>query len=238
MGKDHHDIGEDSQVNSIFAADSALSRFLSKVADLMILNALFIATSLPVVTIGASLTALNFVALRLPHDESDSVTGDYLRSFRQNFRQATLIWGLLLFVGAAIVAWYVLVTNLTLGAVAQLILLGIWYVFALAFVSTALFVFPYLARFEGSTREVLRNARRMSWRHPLATLVIVVIVGFGILITVFFPQLTGYGLFWFLIGFAGVAVVEGLMFARVFHRYAPATAAATASTSASASDET
>ena len=225
-------------MNSIFAADSALSRFLSKVADLMILNVLFIATSLPVVTIGASLTALNFVALRFPNDESDSVTGDYLRSFRQNFRQATLIWGLLVLVGAVLAAWYVLVTNLTLGAIAQLILLGIWYVIALAFVSTALFVFSYLSRFEGGTREVLRNARLMSWKHPLATLVIAMIVGFGILITVFYPQLTGYGLFWFLIGFAGVAVAQGFMFARVFRRYSPATAGATASTSASAPDET
>ena len=221
-------------MNSIFAADSALSRFLSRVADLMILNVLFIATSLPVVTIGASLTALNFVALRFPNNESDSVVGDYFRSFRQNFRQATLIWGLLVLVGAVLAAWYVLVTNLTLGAVAQLILLGIWYVIALAFASTALFVFPYLSRFEGTTREVLRNARLMSWRHPLATVTIVAIVGFGILITVFYPQLTGYGLIWFLIGFAGFAVVEGLMFARVFRRYSPATAVA----SASPSDET
>lgn len=221
-------------MSSIFAADSALSRLLSKVADLMILNVLFIATSLPVVTIGASLTALNFAALRFPNDESDSVAGDFLRSFRQNFRQATIIWGLLVVMGAALAAWYILVTNFTLGAVAQLILLGVWYVVALAFASTALYAFPYLSRFEGSTREVLRNARLMSWRHPFATLVIAALLGCSILVTVFFPQLTGYGLLWFLIGFAGLAVVGGLMFSRVFRKYTPAPVgarpAATAST--------
>ena len=42
----------------------------------------------------------------------------------------------------------------------------------------------------------------------------------------FYPQLVGYGLFWFVIGFAAVAVLQGLMFARVFRKYAPATAAA------------
>lgn len=220
-------------MNSIFAADSALSRLLSKVADLMILNVLFIVTSLPVVTIGASLTALNFVALRFPREGSESVAADYLRSFRQNFRQATIVWGVLVVLGAALAAWYILVTNLTLGAVAQLILLGIWYIVVLAFVSTALFVFPYLAKFEGSTRDVLRNARLMSWRHPLATLVVAAIVGGSILVTVFFPQVVGYGLFWLVIGFATMTVVAGLMFSRVFRKYAPAVRAAPPPTSAS-----
>ena len=218
-------------MNSIFAADSALSRLLSRVADLMILNVLFLVTSLPIVTIGASLTALNFVALRYPKHEYESISRDYLRSFRQNFRQATISWGVLVLVGAALAAWYILVTNLALGAVAQLILLGIWYVLAVAFVGTALFVFPYLSRFEGSTREVFRNARLMSWRHPLATLTVAAIVGLSILITVFFPQLIGYGLFWFLIGFAVVAVLEALMFGRVFRKYASAPARVVADTS-------
>ena len=212
-------------MSGIFASDSALSRLLSKVADLMILNILFIVTSLPIVTIGASLTALNFVALRYPKNQYESIPRDYLRSFKQNFRQATISWGVLVLVGAALAAWYVLVTNLTLGAVVQLILLVVWYVLAVAFVGTALWVFPYLSRFEGSTREVFRNARLMSWRHPLATLTIVVILGLSILLTVFYPQLVGYGLFWFVIGFAAVAVLQGLMFARVFRKYAPATAA-------------
>ena len=211
-------------MNSIFAADSALSRFLSRVADLMILNVLFIVTSLPIVTIGASLTALNFVALRYPKDESESVPRDYLRSFKENFRQATLAWAVIVVVASALAAWYILATNLTLGAVAQLILLVIWYVIAVAFVGTVLYVFPYLAKFEGGTREVFRNARLMSWRHGLTTFVVAVLTATCILVTVFFPQLVGYGLLWFLIGFAGLAVVEGLLFARVFRRYAPATA--------------
>ena len=212
-------------MSGIFASDSALSRLLSKVADLMILNMLFIVTSLPIVTIGASLTALNFVALRYPKNQYESIPRDYLRSFKQNFRQATISWGVLVLVGAALAAWYVLVTNLTLGAVVQLILLVIWYVLAVAFVGTAFWVFPYLSRFEGSTREVFRNARLMSWRHPLATLTVVAIVGLSLLLTVFYPQLIGYGLFWFVIGFAAVAVLQGLMFARVFRKYAPAPAA-------------
>ena len=76
-------------MDTLFSADSALMRGLTRLADVMILNLLFIVTSLPVVTLGASLTALNFTAMRIGTGECVSVTGDYFRSFRQNFRQAT-----------------------------------------------------------------------------------------------------------------------------------------------------
>ena len=52
-------------MDTLFSPDSALMRGLTKVADVMILNLLFIATSIPVVTLGASLTALNFTAMRI-----------------------------------------------------------------------------------------------------------------------------------------------------------------------------
>jgi hypothetical protein len=63
-------------MSSIFAPDSALMRFLTRIADLMILNVLFIVTSLPIVTLGASLTALNFVALRIASDTDRTIVGD------------------------------------------------------------------------------------------------------------------------------------------------------------------
>ena len=39
-------------MSSIFAPDSALMRILTRIADLMILNLLFIATSIPIITLG------------------------------------------------------------------------------------------------------------------------------------------------------------------------------------------
>ena len=99
-------------MSGFFAPDSALMRFLTRIADLMILNLVFIATSIPIVTLGASLTALNFTAMRIARGQCDSVTGDYFRSFRRNFRQATLIGLVFLLLAAVLAAWYVVVTNL------------------------------------------------------------------------------------------------------------------------------
>lgn len=212
-------------MNTLFSADSALMRSLSVLGDVMILNLLFIATSIPVVTLGASLTALNFTAMRIATGECGSVSSDYFRSFRQNFRQATLAGVILLLLGAALAAWYAVIPGLRLGVVAELIVLAIWYVLAFNFAILTLFVFPYLAAFEGRTRDVFRNARLMSWKHPLVSLAALSVIVLSIGVTLFYPQATGYGLLWFLFGFAGIAVVNGRLFASLFAKYIAAAAA-------------
>ena len=210
-------------MDSIFSPDSALMRGLSRIADVMLLNVVFIATSLPVITLGASLTALNFTAMRIATGKCESVIGDYFRSFRQNFRQATVIGLVLAFLAVVLALWFDVITNLSYGALVELALLAIWYVLAFNFAAAAVFVFPYLASFEGRIRDVFRNARLMSWKHPLTTLAALALIALSVAVTVFYPQATGYGLLWFLIGFAGIAVVNGRMFARVFSKYAAST---------------
>jgi uncharacterized membrane protein YesL len=208
-------------MSGIFAPDSAAMRFLTRIADLMILNLVFIATAIPIVTLGAALTALNFTAMRIVRGQCDAVTRDYFRSLRQNFRQATLLGLLLLLVAVALGAWYVVLTGGSLDAGLQLVLLVVWYLVAFAFAVNLLFVFPYLANFEGTIREVLRNARLLSWRHPLVAIMSLAIIGLAIVVTVFSPAVTAYGLLWLAIGFAAIAFLTGVLFTRVFDTYAP-----------------
>lgn len=207
-----------------FSMDSALMRGLGILADVMILNLLFIISALPVVTLGAALTALNFTAMRIGSGACNSVLEDYVRSFRSNFRQATIVLFVLGLLALVLGAWYVVVTQSGLQPIVELLLLAAWYVLAFNFVMAALFVFPYLAGFDGSTRQVLRNARLLSWKHPFAGLGALLLIGLCVGVTVFYPQYTGYGLFWLVIGFAGIAVINGRLFAHVFGHYTGAAA--------------
>ena len=129
------------------------------------------------------------------------------------------IWLVLALFACVLAAWYVVVTNLAVPPLAELGLLAIWYVLAFNFAATTLFVFPYLASFEAGTRQVLRNARLMSWKHPLTTFGGLALIGLAVLVTVFYPQFTAYGLAWLLLGFAGIAVLNGFLFTRVFSTY-------------------
>jgi uncharacterized membrane protein YesL len=203
---------------TLFSPESPLMRGLSRLADIMILNLLFIVTALPIVTLGAALTALNFTALRIGNGECNAVTGDYLRSFRGDFRQGNVIFLLLAGFTAVLAAWYTLLPTLPFGATVSFGLLIVWYVLAFTFATTAIFVFPYLAQFDGSTREVLRNARLLSWKHPLTALGALALSGLSVAITLVVPAAIGYGLFWLLFGFAGIAVANGFLFNRIFRQ--------------------
>ena len=73
----------------IFSLDSPLFSFLNKVADLILLNILTMICCLPIITIGASMTALHYVVLKMVRDEESYIVRSYFKSFRQNFKQAT-----------------------------------------------------------------------------------------------------------------------------------------------------
>jgi uncharacterized membrane protein YesL len=206
-------------MDMLFSADSVLMRGLTRLADVMILNLLFIISSLPVLTLGASLTALNFTAMRIGTGACNSVTADYVRSFKKNLRQGTVLALALAGFAAVLAAWYAVLTSSALGAEAELVLLAIWYILAFSLATTALFAFPYIASFEGRTRDVLRNALLLSWRHLPTALATLAIVMLSSGVTVFFPHATGYGLIWLLLGFAGIAVANGFLFTRIFSKY-------------------
>ena len=85
-----------------FDPDSPLMNGLSRMTDLVLLNLITLAACLPVVTAGASLTAMHFVLLKMVRGEEGYIVRDWVKSFKQNFREATLIW--LLFLAAGLMA--------------------------------------------------------------------------------------------------------------------------------------
>ncbi|GAA2608421.1 YesL family protein [Paractinoplanes durhamensis] len=205
----------------MFALDSPLVRFLNRFADLMILNLLFIVTSLPLVTLGATLTALSGTAMRIARGESESVTGDYLRALRRDLRPGTLLGLVVAGLGLVLTAWWVVIGGLAVPGIVQFLLYAVCGLIAFRLTVVALWAFPYLATFDDGVRTVLRNARLMSVRHAFGTLALLMVIGLPVIVTVFYPKVVVFGLLWFLFGFAGVAYLAGIVLTGVFATYAP-----------------
>ena len=83
-------------MGGLFDLDSPVMRFLSKMADLIILNLLAFVCCLPIFTIGASMTALHYVLLKIVRNEEGYVVRGFFKAFKSNFKQATVIWLILL----------------------------------------------------------------------------------------------------------------------------------------------
>lgn len=208
-------------MSKLFRMDSPLMRFLTKIADLMVLNILFCVTSIPLITIGASWTALYSVTLKMVRDEEGSVSRSYFRSFRQNFRQATLLWLGVLVVLALLVLDIRVLNGVAGGTAPGLLRVGVE-ILALLGIMVLQYLFPSLARFEASLADTLKNACMMALVHlPKTALMTAAAVG-AVWITLINNTTIAVGLMvWPLIGFSLMAFGNSGILRKIFDNYVP-----------------
>lgn len=208
-------------MGNIFNMDNKFFTFMGKVADLVILNLLFILCCLPVVTIGASCTAMHYVTLKMIRNEESYIVKGFFKSFKENFKQATIINLIMLAAGGLLILDLNLVRNMT-GA-GYKILYFLFGAFALVYFMILLYIYPVLAKFYNTIRNTFVNAVLMSIRHLPYTLLMMVIslLPIGIL---FIPNARflsmGIMLF-FLLGFSLISYVNAFFFRKIFDNYIP-----------------
>ena len=144
-------------MHGLFNYDGFIVQICNKIADSICLSILWLVTSLPIVTLGASTTALYYAINVGIRYEQGGIWKAYWRSFRSNFKQATMIWLLLFLVygslGASCYCAYILCIN---GLLFKEMLYFLLIVLALVMTWGNL-LFPYLAKFQNSTRMILKN---------------------------------------------------------------------------------
>ena len=80
-------IGTVISLQKLFRIDGPLVRGLTLITNLILLNTLFIITSIPLVTMGASVTSLNTMLHRILKDDDSDIVYHYFRIFKSNFKQ-------------------------------------------------------------------------------------------------------------------------------------------------------
>ena len=207
-------------MNRLFDLDNPVMRFLGKLFDLMYLNLLFLLCSIPIVTIGASLTAMYSVALKMVKNEETYIGKDFFKSFRMNFKQGTIIWILFLLIGWVMYADTQIVKTMTVSW-AKPLRIGIFSISLILFCMFT-YVFPILARFVNSVKVTIKNSLLMSIAHfPFTVLFILIDV-----LIIFIATRSGYALYTTLFvsmigGTAGVAYIQSVFFRKIFKRYEP-----------------
>ena len=179
----------------LFDPDSPIMSFLARVADLVILNVLWLLCCLPVVTAGASTTAMYHVVRHLQEESISSVTRDFFRSFKSDFRQATPVYLLLLIPTAAVVMNALMLT----------------------FVVS--FVYPVMAYFDDTVWKTLRTAAVLAVaKLPRTVLISAINLLPIIMLFVSLPFFLRSSIFWLLIGGSLTAYLNMLILRPVFKK--------------------
>ena len=161
-----------------FNLDSPLMKFLNRMTDVLWLNILTILSCILIIPAGAGFTALHYVCLKMVRDEEGYITKDFFKSFKKNFKQATIIWLIILAVAFLIYVDYKCLTteellaSLTISPVVLLAAIGAACLFILF---TVLYVFPVLSHFENTVKGTIRNSFFMSVLALPRTLLMIVL---------------------------------------------------------------
>ena len=86
-------------MRNLFNFDGPVLQFIHKIVYSVYLNILWFLCCIPIVTVGASTTALFYVTLKMSKNEEGNITKAFFHSFRENLKQGTLIWLILLALG-------------------------------------------------------------------------------------------------------------------------------------------
>ena len=182
-----------------FSYESKFSQILLKISCSCLLNLLWFVCSLPIVTIGASTTALYYASLKLVRDEDHHIVSQFFRSFRENFKQATVLWLILLGTGLFLAAdgyilYHLRLTAVGPAAVLWTLLLAVIIAAAVIYVIVLLYVFPLLASVSNTTAAMLKNAFLIGTHFLFATiLVFAVHVAMFFVVVAWFTPLIIFG---------------------------------------------
>ena len=124
-----------------------------------------IITSIPVITIGASATAMYTVFNKMIDEREFSFFGDYFRAFRDNFLISTAVWLPELLITAALFLNTLYVFNSMSGAFGIIMRIGtVLLLIANALIANILF--PLIAKFDITLKELIPTALQMLTEHP------------------------------------------------------------------------
>lgn len=199
-----------------FDLESPVMRFLNRVADLMILNLVMIVCCLPVITIGASVTAMHYVVLKMIRGEDGYLIRGFFKSFKTNFKQATLIWLIMLaiiviYVGDVLIFSF---SGLTFPKPMVIAVIAVGIIIYMV----AMYIFPVLARFENSIRNTIKNAAFIAIGNLPKTILMAILYALPLVIVYFSSYAV---LFVFLFGISVPAYGAAWLYSNIFKKFEP-----------------
>lgn len=159
-----------------------------KVFDILILGILWIVCCLPLITIGASTTALYYAVVKCIKNNDGYAAKLFFHSFRQNFVPATILW--IIFAGITFAM------HLNIGILMHKSggYVGLFFICVYAFVSVyllimACYAFPALSRFDMNVGWIFKLSMYMGVRYLLTSLALLLVLACALALIWSIPML-------------------------------------------------
>ena len=205
-------------MKELFQLDSPWVQRFAMLTNLVMLNILWLICCIPVFTAGAATTALYYTVFQYHTQSDDAVLKPFFRSFRNNFKQSTLL--LLPLLAALGLVVFDIIYLVSRGRGTAVIFLLI--VAALLLMGLLVHLFPLIARFEMGAKALLQTSLSLVALHIPATFAVIALLFLPLFLLVFFPSLfLRLGVLWAGVWFSGIFYFFGKFLLKIWEKHAP-----------------
>ena len=150
-------------------------------------------------------------------NEEGYILKGFLRAFKENFKQSTIIWAIVFIVGSILALDLRIVEKTELDAGLRVVLQTVLRILSLIFAGTVMYLFPMAARYRNTVKEIIKNSLILSvFKFPYTVLLLVITIG-PVAATFLHPRTLMIGfVFWPLLGVSAIAWVNSYLLRRVF----------------------
>ena len=174
-------------MGNLFNYNNPLIQTINKIADCVILSLLWLLFSVPIITSGASTTALYYTVNKVIRHERSSLLKEFWRAFKSNFKQSTIVWLILMVTGYVLGIDFIFVYNLIVNKTISAWVLAPFVMTALFVVMWTIYVFPYIARFQNGLKAIIKNCAILVITHFLKSVLLVLLFAVSIVALLYLP---------------------------------------------------
>lgn len=198
------DWGDEEEEKKKPFSNISATGILNRIGDILLLHFAVIVCFLPVVTIGASLTAGAYVGMKMANGMEGGVLGNFFKAFKLNFKRSTAYYVISLVTFFAIYMSFRYWTSVegSVGSVmscTSVCLAVLWLMFVI-------YIFAVQAKFENTFQRTAKNAILMAVKHLHITILVVVVLLVGVYLFVNFVAMqaimavAGFGILFYVLG--------------------------------------
>jgi len=197
--------------NNLFNPENSFWSFMAKIADIFYVSLIFLFFSLPLITIGASITALLSFTLKQSENRDGYIFKTFLNAFKMNFKQSTVVYLLtVLLCSFFFLDYYALFTFtfpqifkvLTFSAVTFLVIVSIMII---------IYIFPLIAYYRVSVKKAIKDSLYLAINNIGSTVFIMLVYTF---VSYLCYRYTLFSFLFVALGFFAVSPI----FSRIFRK--------------------
>lgn len=156
-------------MSGLFNPEGKFAQYGGKLWDLIWLNILVVICMLPVITMGAAMSAMHYILLKIYRNEEGNITSSFFKAFCNNFKQSTAIS----LIYSAVI--YLLIVSMGIAFSLQMGILKYLLIVVLAFICGAWnWSLIFQSRYRNTVLKTIRLSIMATLAHPFRSILMTI----------------------------------------------------------------